>query len=89
MNDLNTKEAILAALEAGYAGSSTIQKLRTSFILEGEDHKISNLGLDSLGLMEFCISLEVNGIIAISPEEALKLDSLIRITEFIKGSKIV
>lgn len=88
MSTTKTKESILAALEAGYVGAAMVEKLRTGYLTKGDDYAIADLGLDSLGLMEFCISLEVNDVISMSPEDVLRLNSLNAIARFIEGESV-
>jgi acyl carrier protein len=70
------RKAILDALDAGYVAVFREKSEREKFLAGTHDYLFDSLNMDSLGRLEFCVSLEINGVFVITPEELKSLQSL-------------
>lgn len=78
---------ILEALDAAMVPMFRDKAKRDSFLAEDGDYSIAELNMDSLGLMEFCISLEINDVYFINPEELVSFESLNQLVMVINESQ--
>lgn len=87
MTENQIRASILEALEAAYVSVFTDPEERDKFLTRKKDCQFDELGIDSLGTMEFCISLEINGVYVITPQELVKIKSLNQLVKVISDSK--
>lgn len=77
MDEKQVRLAILDALDASYVSLlMQDESIREKFLTGNINYRFEELDMDSLAMMEFCISLELNDIISITPDEVLALESL-------------
>jgi acyl carrier protein len=86
MNENQIRVFILEALEAAYNAKFSDPIERENFLSGTTDYPLVDLGMDSLGTMEFCISLEINGVYVITPEELFTLNTLNELVKRIVNS---
>jgi acyl carrier protein len=86
-NETRIRAAILDALDSCHVSSLTDSLEREKFLSGTTDFEFRNLGLDSLDIMEFCISLEINRVYVITPEELRSVKSLNHLVAIIADSK--
>lgn len=86
-NETHIRTKIIDALEASIASPLTGISKRRKFLSGRSDYAFDELDMDSLGRMEFCIYLEVNGVYIITPEELQSLKSLNQLIALIMSSK--
>ncbi len=61
-------EALKAAAPPGFT-----DEMRSSFLAEGSNLDLAQLGIDSLGAMEFCIAVELDTGITLLPAQLAEL----------------
>ncbi len=76
-------DAVTSAHVLSPEGSNAVSR----FVSDRVDYSLKDLGLDSLGLMEFTIALELNIGCEITPEQAVELGSLVKILDFIEATE--
>lgn len=86
MDEKQIRTAIIDALDAAYVSTFRDESARENFLNGSKDYLFDELDIDSLGMMDFCISLEVNDVISITPEKVLRLNSLNQLVQTIQGS---
>ncbi len=86
MNEQQIRTAIIDALDAAYISTFRAESARENFLNGSNDYLFEELDIDSLGMMEFCISLEINDVISITPEKVQRLNSLNQLVQQIKSS---
>ena len=79
MSDFNSKDAlprvaIVEALRVGAPGALT-EETRRAFLDTGMNIVLAELGMDSLGEMEFCIAIELKTGVTLLPAELAELKS--------------
>lgn len=87
MNKHKIRKLILDALDAAYVSIFTDPVARKNFLSGTTNYSFEKLDMDSLGMMEFCMSLEMNGVISITPEELLSFSSLDQLEQTIMDSQ--
>lgn len=87
MIEKQIKIGILDALEAGYVSIFSDSKEYEIFLSGERDYRFDELDMDSVGTMEFCISLEMNNVFVITPEELINIESLNQLVQIIIDSK--
>ncbi len=87
MNETQIRTSILEALEAAYNATFSDSVERERFLSGTVDYKFDELDIDSFGMMEFCISLEINEIISITPEEVNQINTLNELVDIIEKSQ--
>jgi acyl carrier protein len=79
MSDPRSKDAlpriaIVEALRVGAPGALT-EEARLAFLDDGSNLVLAELGMDSLGEMEFCIAIELKTGVTLLPAELAELKS--------------
>ena len=69
-----SRQAIFEALKAAAPHTFNAER-RRSFLAEGSDLNLADLDLDSLGQMEFCISIELSTGVTLLPSQLAQLAS--------------
>lgn len=87
MNETQIRTLIFEALEAAYNTTFSDLAERENFLSGRVDYKFDELDMDSFGMMEFCIFLEINGIISINPEEVNQIKTLNELVDIIAKPK--
>ena len=86
MDEKQIRTAIIDALDAAYVSTFRDEAVRENFLNGSKDYLFEELDIDSLGMMDFCISLEINDVISITPEKVLRLNTLNELVQTIQSS---
>lgn len=81
------------ALIAGALGSLSLpppnlEELEAELLCHHTTMPLMRLGLDSLGRMEFCIHLELDHGVVITPETLLTIDTVEELIQLIRASQL-
>ena len=85
MATLEDRIRVVEALEAANLAGLQTNALVSQFLAGTSDIKVSELHLDSLALMEFCIAIEVNCGISLVPDRLYEIGTLGRIADMVAG----
>jgi acyl carrier protein len=83
MATLENRMRVVEALDAANVAGLQTSGLVSQFITGASDISFTDLQLDSLARMEFCIALEVNCGISILPDSLYEIGTLGRIADMI------
>ena len=84
MPDTQLRQFLLSALRDANVFGLDDESINRSFISAESDIAFENLDMDSLARMEFCIALEAETGISITPQELQKFRSLGKLIERLK-----
>ncbi len=73
MKEQLIREHIIRAFESTYVDGLHSESLRSKILDPENNINMADLGLDSLSIMEICISIELNTSITIVPHEFIEM----------------
>jgi len=83
MDRAQLRIALFDALQAANVPEAFDEDLRRSFLDEGKDVDLSQLEMDSLARMEFCIAVELSLGVTLLPRQVQELGSTGAIERFV------
>ena len=85
MDDQEIRLAIVSGLAQSRAILFRDAEITDQFLAAEADMRIEDMQMDSLSIMELCISIEVDTGASILPEEMVQIESLEQLVGAIKG----
>lgn len=85
MDDQEIRLAIVSGLAQARAILFRDAEITDQFLAAEADMRIEDMQMDSLSIMELCISIEVDTGASILPEEMVQIESLEQLVGAIKG----
>ena len=85
MDDREIRGAIVSGLAQARAILFRDAEITDQFLAAEADMRFEDMQLDSLSIMELCISIEVDTGVSILPEEMVQIESLEQLVGVIKG----
>jgi hypothetical protein len=79
------RATLMAAVEAAKNGQSPAPEVADAIAAGGRDLELDKLGFDSLAWMEFCISIELNSRLELTPEHIAGMTYFFEIEEWLRA----
>jgi acyl carrier protein len=84
MTNHKSRQRIVAAVRSSSVACFHLEGGFQAFIDGGADIELAALALDSLGVMEICIALELDGGLSIEPERLRGLVSMAQLADLLE-----